>query len=154
MDNRVHIQLTDEQQVQLEEAMNTLNGILSDVLITLSADERKTLPKMGDNTEPFVEKVVDYTKTNPEYVPPFIKADDMEVDFHSVQVLNKTLRPLRQLVDQLEDTVMLAGSEAYVAALSFYNSVKLAQRMKQPGAGAIVDDLKKRFAGQGKKGEE
>jgi len=48
---------------------------------------------------------------------------------------------------------MLAGSEAYVAALSFYNSVKQAAKLNVPEAKTIYEDLKKRFAGQGVKTE-
>jgi hypothetical protein len=45
----------------------------------------------------------------------------------------------------------LSGSEAYVASLAFYNSVKQAARINVPGAKAIAEDLKLRFARQGKR---
>jgi hypothetical protein len=41
---------------------------------------------------------------------------------------------------------MMAGSEAYVSALSYYNSVKTAAKMNVPGAKIIFEDLSKRFA--------
>lgn len=44
-------------------------------------------------------------------------------------------------------SVMAAGSEAYVAALSIYNLVKDAARKNVPGAQTIYDDLKQRFPG-------
>ena len=40
---------------------------------------------------------------------------------------------------------MMAGSEAYIASLSYYNSVKMAAKLNVPGAKPIYDDLKKRF---------
>jgi hypothetical protein len=40
---------------------------------------------------------------------------------------------------------MLAGSEAYVAALSYYNTVKLASQMDIPNSKTIYEDLKTRF---------
>jgi hypothetical protein len=46
--------------------------------------------------------------------------------------------------------MMLAGSEAYIAALAYYNSVKQAAKMNVPGARAIYDDLSKRFPGRPK----
>jgi len=50
----------------------------------------------------------------------------------------------------LNDTIMLSGSEAYVAALAFYKSVKVAASMNVAGAQPIYEDLKKRFEGQGR----
>jgi len=49
------------------------------------------------------------------------------------------------LCDNLPDTEMLSGSEAYVAALTYYNSVKQAAKMNVPSAKAIYEDLRKRF---------
>jgi len=45
----------------------------------------------------------------------------------------------------LDDTITVAGSEAYIAALAFYKSVKVAATMNVPGAQEIYDDLSKRF---------
>jgi hypothetical protein len=42
---------------------------------------------------------------------------------------------------------MTAGSEAYQAALIFYNSVKIAASQGIPGAKAVYEELKKRFPG-------
>jgi hypothetical protein len=50
---------------------------------------------------------------------------------------------------------MVAGSEAYQAALIFYNSVKMAVRQDVPGAKAIHEELMKRFPhGKRKKNDE
>lgn len=46
---------------------------------------------------------------------------------------------------------MLAGSEAYAAALSYYNSVKMASKLNVNGAKAIYEDLRKRFEHKSKK---
>ena len=54
-------------------------------------------------------------------------------------------RPIEQLNRTLDDTIMLSGSEAYVAALAYYNSVKRAAKINVPGALTIHEDLKKRF---------
>jgi hypothetical protein len=42
---------------------------------------------------------------------------------------------------------MLAGSEAYQAALVFYKSVKMAAAHDVPGAKAVYEELKTRFPG-------
>lgn len=145
MENRVHLEIAEADQTAIQDALSVLMNKLNPHLKTLNAKERRTLPKMGDGTEPFVEKTIDYAKSNPQFLPPYVQVDDIEVDFTAVQVLNNYIRPLRQVLDALEDTTMLAGSEAYVAALSYYNSVKLGQRMNMPGAESIYEDLRTRF---------
>jgi hypothetical protein len=40
---------------------------------------------------------------------------------------------------------LLAGSEAYQAALSFYNYVKVLAAQDVPNAKAVYEELKKRF---------
>jgi hypothetical protein len=53
----------------------------------------------------------------------------------------------------MEDTLMLAGSDCYVASLSIYSSAKLAAKNNVPGATAIVQDLVQRFPRRTKKGQ-
>jgi hypothetical protein len=47
----------------------------------------------------------------------------------------------------VEDTIMVAGSEAYHAALAVYHNVQTAAKQDIPGAKAIYEDLKNRFPG-------
>jgi hypothetical protein len=51
----------------------------------------------------------------------------------------------RQLSDNIDDTVMVADSEACRAALTFYSAVKAAAAQNIPNAKAMYDDLKARF---------
>ena len=104
---------------------------------------------MSDGTEPFVSKVLDYARSNPEFAPKFMKVEDLEMDFNAVKDLQAIYRPLLQLVQQLDDTILMSGSEAYVSALAYYNSVKIGAKMNIPGAKSIYDDLKKRFVRAG-----
>jgi len=78
---------------------------------------------MNDRTEPFVSKVMDYSESNPQFVSPYVEMQEMQKDWEVVQQLIPVLRAVSQLQSNLNDTVMLAGSESYVASLSYYNSV-------------------------------
>jgi hypothetical protein len=51
------------------------------------------------------------------------------------------------LEEGISNTQMTAGSEAYQAALTFYNSVKVAALQGIPGAQAVYEELKRRFPG-------
>lgn len=151
MENRIHLELSETELTTTEEATATLQNTLGPKLKTLTPDDRRKLPKMGDGTEPFVVKSAEYAKSNPEFLPPYVSADALAVDLKAIETLNTQVRPLRQLVNALDDSIMLAGSEAYTAALSYYNNVKQALKMGVPGAEAIYKDLKQRFENQGPK---
>ena len=112
------------------------------------------LPKMGDGSVPFVTKAMEYAESNATFVPGFVNVTELKKDVDAVNTLTLFLRQLDEIHDLVEDTIMLAGSEAYVAALAFYNAVKLGARMNIPGAEPIYDDLKQRFAGQGQTSQE
>lgn len=146
VENRISIELTDEEKAQITSAITTINDVFRDKLVTLSPQERREHPKMGDGTEPFVSKALDYATSNPEFTPRYVNADDMKIDFEAVSLLNGIYRPLKQLIEQLDDSILLSGSEAYVAALAYYNSVKVGAKMNVPGAKSIYNDLKQRFS--------
>lgn len=52
-------------------------------------------------------------------------------------------RDLKQSESNLNDSLMMAGSEAYVGALSYYNSVKYGSKMNI--ADVLFEDLRQRF---------
>jgi len=55
---------------------------------------------------------------------------------------------LQSLAEMLNDARTAAGSDAYQAALSVYNSAKGAAKQGVPGTQTIVDEMGKLFEGQ------
>ena len=149
--NVISIEIPEAELQTVKDALATAQSTLAPYVVALTAEQRRTLPKMSDGTVPFVEKVLDYAEGDPNFVPPFMDVPEMKKDFEATEQLMPILRTVEQLANNLSDTTMLAGSEAYVASLSYYNSVKMAARMNVPGAKAIFDDLKKRFEAQGRR---
>jgi hypothetical protein len=145
-ENRISIQITAAEVQSVKDAIATINGVVGKYLIALTPEERKALPKMSDGSLPFVTKALDYATTNPTFVPAYIDLPELKIDVDATAALLQIERPLEQLAQNLSDTVMLCGSEAYVTALTFYNSVKQAAKMKVPGAEPIANDLGERFA--------
>lgn len=149
-ENRISIKITTAEVAAVQAAIATIQTTFAPYLIALTPGERKSLPKMSDGTLPFVQKALDYAKASSQFVPTYIDVPELQVDVAATESLLAMERPLEQLTQQLSDTVMLSGSEAYVAALAYYNSVKQAAKMKVPGAEQIYNDLRQRFEGQGK----
>lgn len=144
--NRVSVKLSSTELSKINKAVSDLKAVLKPALISLTPSQRREIPKMSDGTLPFVEKVMDYAKSNHEFCPRYMDVAEMQIDVNAAEKLTEIYRPLLQLIQQLDDSIMLSGSEAYVAALAYYNSVGIGARMNVPGAKAIREDLSKRFA--------
>ena len=105
---------------------------------------------MSDKSVSFVSKVMEYIKTNPDLIPPMMDKEEMEKDFKLNQSLQPVFKILKQLSENVSETLMLTGHEAYAQALLYYATVKMAAKTGSPDAKTIQEDLGKRFAGQGK----
>lgn len=150
-DNLVSIEVSSEDLAKVSEALKTIKSVLAPYLVTISTDERQTLPKMNEKTVPFVKKVLEYAESHPEFAPSYVSVPELQKDVAAFDTLNKIGKPFDEIAVALTDTTMLAGSEAYVAALSYYNSVKQGVKMNVAGAKVIFDDLKVKFEEYGAK---
>ncbi len=130
---------------QVTDLVNQIASLLQPYLHALTPGQRKILPKMADKTVSFISKALEFANSNSQFAPAYLDVKSLSDNVTSVTELTQVENPLASLSMQLSDTVMIAGSEAYVAALTFYNSVKEAARRNVPGAKPIADDLKKRF---------
>ncbi len=152
-ENLISAELSASDLAEVKAAIETIRTKLP-FLVNLTAEERQAYAKMGDKTVAFVSKALAYAKENPMLCPPYLDVAEFEKDMQLVESLDSILRPLSAITEGLDDTTMLAGSEAYAAALIFYNSVKVASKMNIPGTDAIYNDLSARFPGRPSKKEE
>ena len=113
----------------------------------------QTITNMGDGSLPFTEKAAEYARTNPEFLPPFVKVEEFATDFKAARMLKNLYQSLSQLVSRIDDSMLLSGSEAFLAARAYYATVKTASKANAAGAKVIAADLSERFAGQGKGAE-
>ena len=150
VENRVSVVIPPEVKQAVLQKLTEVDELLKPFLIALNADERKALPKMADGSAPFVGKTLGYCKTDPQFMPTYVNIPELEIDFNAVTDLTEFAHLCAKLSVGLSDTITLSGSEAYVASLSYYNSVKNAAKMNVPGAKAIYEDLKKRFENMGR----
>ena len=147
-ENRMSLNIPEADKLAIKGAINLLNEKLLPHLIALTPDERHTMPKAADKTIAFLGKTQDYFESNPDLVPSFINKVEYNTDVDGTNELFEYFTPINQLASMLSDSMMLAGSEAYVTALAFYKSVKSAAAMNIPGAKTVYEELSKRFRGQ------
>ena len=116
-------------------------------LVSLTPDERKQLPKIGEKTAGFDDKCRRYMEQNPTLVPGFVDMDEFTKDCTLLDQLKDVATKLDAVASNVDDSVLLVGSEVYNAELAFYQNVAQAAKRDVPGAQTIYDDLKSRFPG-------
>lgn len=153
-ENLVSIVIPADKLTAIQTNINALSTSLENYLLfNLTPSDRLELSKMGDKTIVFVQKSLEYAESNPTLVPAYLDITEAKKDFALSQELNNILKQISTLQRAIEDTTMVSGSEAYNAALVFYNSVKGASRVNVPGSEAVYNDLQQRFAVKVKKAE-
>lgn len=146
-ENLISTTIPAETLAAINTSLATINTALANILLfNLIADERKAMRVMGDKSIAFVQKALEYAENNPALLPPYLDLAEAKKDFVLAHDLYGIQQQINILQRAVEDTMMVAGSEAYDTALIFYNSVKGASRVNVPGSEAVYNDLQQRFA--------
>lgn len=147
-DNRISTEITPQKKAAIVAAIQALKTELQGITINLNADERQSLPKIGDRTLAFDEKCKAYMAQRPELVPGFVNMTEMAKDRKLVADLLPCLQEIAPICEGLEDTISVAYTDIYTADLAFHASVKQAAKRGVPGTDTIYDDLKQHFPGR------
>lgn len=149
LNNRVNSTATPAQVTAVKAAFQT---ILTNMpfLVGLTADERKSLNAIDVNNKAFTEDALAAAVNNPTLVPAYLSVPNLQSDLTLFTQMDEISGLANQLCERIEDTKMLAGSEAYNVALGLYKSFGSAADAGVIGANSIVDKLKTRFANNGK----
>jgi hypothetical protein len=154
MENRISFSLGESDRQEIYAALEVLKKKLLPLLVELGQGEARELPLMGEKSYAFVVKALEFAKQYPEYAA-LIDVPEFEKDVNTVSLLREIHVPLAQITKKVHDSMTLAGSEAYVAGLTYYGSSKEGVKRKIPNAVLIANELKQRFPGrsQAKKSE-
>jgi hypothetical protein len=148
--NMISFSIPDNDLADVKAAIAVLKSKLVPHLKTLSPAERMEIPKMGDKTVAFVQKACEHCEQNPDLRPPFLDFQEFKNDVTAIAAIRSIYSPLSEIIDSLDDTLMLAGSDAYAASLIFYQTAKNAQKSDIHAAKTVYNDLSGRFPGRPK----
>lgn len=146
--NRLNTTATATQIAAVKTALQTINTNLP-FLIGLTTDERIALPAINVNNKAFTEDAINAAVNNASLIPSYVNVPNMQNDLTLFSQLDEIILLTKQLLERLEDTQLLAGSEAYTSALAVYKLIGSAADAGVPGADVINAQLKARFATQG-----
>lgn len=149
--NQISVQIPPAVLAEVTEKLQDVKTLLAPYLQALAPGEKKSIFKMGDKTVATVQKVEDYTETNPEFTPSYMDNPEFAKDVAVVTDLSPLRNLSQQLFSDLDDTITIAGNEALLAALLYYGAVKEAASKGVATAKPIYEDLSARFTKRGAK---
>ncbi|GET38866.1 hypothetical protein [Microseira wollei] len=133
-----------EADVQaIKAALQTIEQKLP-FLITLSAEERRKLSKMGAKSLSFVNNSLTAAQSNPDILPASFDLEEFAQDYKLATTLTDIFFRLEQLTEKVDDTLMAVSSEAMSSSLTVYDYVKTAAK-KRPKLKIIAEQLGERF---------
>ncbi len=150
--NRVNTIATAAQITAAKSAIQAVNTNLP-FLVGLTTDERIALPAIDVNNKAFTEDAINSAVNNATLLPSYISVSAMQNDLTLFNQLDELIVLVKQTLEKLEDTQLLAGSEAYTSGLMLYKLFGAAAEAGMPGSDAVYNQLRQRFAGQGGPGQ-
>lgn len=122
--NLISTSISGQDLGEIRDAITFINKKMPD-LVTLTDEEKASLPKMRTNTIDFVHKCLKIAKEQPGIIPKSVDVPEIVKDVELVQAAHQILEPLKMLIKRLEDSILLAESEAYLPSIAIYNAFQL-----------------------------
>jgi len=135
-------------------AIQNINDVKSSFpfLLNLSVTERVGFRKMGPKSVDYVNDSLVGANQFPNSLPGDFPLNEFAKDVTLINKLFPLLVASQALTEGLNDTLMALGSDAMKEADEVYNFLKLAAKT-DANAKALVEQIGRRFKGQGKKKE-
>jgi len=109
----------------IDAALDALEAQL-DGLIDVDADQRRSLPKMGDKSEAFCRKAVEVLNNNPGVLAVNYNLAEVKRDLAAFDALRPRLLRVGKLYEKMQDSQMALGSDLMTASLEGYAFLKVA----------------------------
>lgn len=144
-ENNFELNLSPEEETQINDAFQVLETVLMPKLKVLGKSEKNELLRMGDKSVAFVDKSLEVAKQDTVLLDAFVDVNAMDADVTALGKLRSISYKIERLASAIDDSMTLAGHEAYNASLMVYSLMKNAAKMGHPGAKEKVAELKQRF---------
>jgi hypothetical protein len=128
--NLISTCISNKQIKEILDAIRFVDKKLPE-LITVSDLEQSALYKTKYDTVAFVLENLKIATKHPEIVPENVDVEEIRKDVELIKSIDKILKPLKVLIRKLEDSQLVAGSEAYLPSIAIYNAYKAKSILKK-----------------------
>lgn len=138
----ISLSLPQAKLTAIDSALTALETALTE-LVALEADARKRLPKMGGKSEAFCRQTLSVVAQNPQIVNPSLGLAGAQADLAALDALRPRRQRIQKLVERMQDTETLLGSDVMATALEAYGLLKVSG--KSQGLSTLRAGLSTRF---------
>lgn len=150
MQNKINAALSKADRDKILDLISQISALLP-FLISLTTDEKRELPRMGDKSRAFCLAALALAEQDDSFLPRSFDVAEMRKDEDLYTAMLAVYTALAIMFEKLQDTMQLAGSDLYVAALEIYNAAKRQGGSSTGGLDQLLDALGQRFAHRPKK---
>jgi hypothetical protein len=150
LDNLISVSLTEDELARIDRALTEMETIIKGKAVNLTPKQRQSYGRVAYEMEVWVDRTFSYMQQDPQLVPPYIDMEEHTKDISAHRALNPRIERLNGILQSLEDTNRLLGSDLYNNSLAYYRNLREAAKVNAVGASAKYSDLKQQFPG-GKK---
>ena len=123
--NLVSLTITQEQVAQALAGLAQIEAALPG-LISLDAEDRRSLSLMGPKSEAFCRQALRVLVQYPRIVPASLDVAAAQQDLEAHERLRSVQVVMQRLMSRIDDTVMGLGSDVMEASREGYNHIKVA----------------------------
>lgn len=145
--NLLSLKFTDEDLAAIDAALAVLEEKFA-ILPELSADEVRSLAKMGDKSEPFCRQALMVLAQNPQVIPPSFDLPEAQNDLAMLDALRPRFHRLHTLAGKADGGETALGSDVLSACLEGYAFLKVSG--KGAGLEALRQSMSARFNRSGR----
>jgi len=153
MQNKIDATISVVDRDKILDFINQITVLLP-FLINLTPEERRELPRMGDKSRAFVLASLNLAEQDDSFLPRSFDVAEMRQDEDLFNAMTMIFTALAILFERLQDTMLLTGSDLYVAALEVYDAAKRKGGSDSGGLDQLLDALGQRFARRSKKADD
>ena len=147
--NKISATLTDADKVIIKSKLDEIAALMP-FLISLNKVLRKKLRKMGPKSVEYVNLCLQGALNFPAAMTVGFNTPEFKKDAALIAQILEIQVKMTGIMEQVNDTLMAVGSDAMIEADEVYGNLKLAAK-RDTSAKTLVDEIAKRFKGQGKK---
>ena len=144
-----HFKEDKVQKVNL--LLNDIEENIKDIVVNLSAEERKKYSRINEQNKLFVNRVHDFCKNEPNLQSPQVDWLEFEQDFESRKNIGYCIDRLESLIQGLKNAKILYDYDNYQDALTDYSYTNYMAGTSAPGFEAKQRELKQFFTHKTKK---
>ena len=138
--------LSAEKTTAANTALTTLEQILAEITVNLSADERRRYGSISEQNKLLVNKVFDFAQNQPDLLSPDVDWEEFKKDYASRTFIEGFVARMQKLMDGLTNAKTLHDFDNYHAALDEYSYTGYKAHTATPGYENKMNELKQFFS--------